>query len=89
MDHRRSVPQNGNIIPCVGCRYDRYVDEARSGRMSKVERGQVKEVDDEHQFSQPEPTADPEHDMAKDEEIILTALLVCFVEQITNRDIPR
>ena len=40
--------------------------------MAEVERGQVEQVDDEEQFANPEPTTNPEHDEAEDQEVVLT-----------------
>jgi len=71
IDHGRASPEDGNVIPCVGCRDDRYVHKARGRRMAEVERGEVEEVDDEQQLSKPESTSDPEHDKAEDEKIVL------------------
>lgn len=45
--------------------------------MSKVDGDQIEQVDDKKQLSNPKSTSHPEHDEAEDEEIVLTAVLVC------------
>ena len=45
--------------------------------MSKVYRGQIEEVDDKQQLSNPKLTSHPKHDEAEDKNIVLMAVLVC------------
>lgn len=41
--------------------------------MSEVQRNQVEEIDDEENFANPETAADPEHDEAKSQKVMLSA----------------
>ena len=47
------------------------MDEQWCLGMAEVKQGQVEEIDDQQKLAWPEVTADPEHDEAEEEEVVL------------------
>lgn len=72
MHHSCSVPKYSYKCPGIWRGHNRYVDEARCRGVSEVKGCEIEEVDDKQEFSRPEMAADPEHDKAESQKVILS-----------------
>lgn len=61
MDHNGTVPVEGNKCPCQWARDNWNMNKAWEDLMTEVKRGEVKEVDNQNDFSPGSVAANEEH----------------------------
>jgi hypothetical protein len=69
-NHDGAVPEQCNEGECQRSRDDWDMDQARSGRVTEVEPGEVNEIGNDDKFGGPEVIADEAHDETKPEEVV-------------------
>lgn len=68
--HCSPTPEQRDEVPSQWSRNDRYVDQVRSSWVAEVKRGQVEEIEHEHQLSDPEVASNPEEEESRLEYIV-------------------
>lgn len=70
MHHGCAVPEQCHVHPRERAGDSRDMHKAGRARVSKVQRVEVEEVDDEQQLGPPEAAAAPQHDEAEGEQVV-------------------
>jgi len=70
VDHDGSVPVDGDEVPSQGCGDYGPVDESGIRVMSEVQRRQIEEVGDDHDFSDDEEATDKQHNEGELQQVV-------------------